>query len=252
MAKGSAHIGVKSSQLITNKILTHQAFSPISRNFTMLNATFMARRLHEAMVVSFLSLSRLTIASPAFAASLDFSIWDKSGDVFSNLTETTLTNAFADGSDDAVNYNLSGNNPTDISSLETFLALEPGELGDDATEGSAIKTALNILAGDVFSFDYSFLNYDTVKSDRAIVTIDGSVIPLTGSSPFSYTFATSGIYDIGIGVIDVNDVVNSSILSLTNASLTNPQSVPEPLTTLGSILAGSFGVMLKRKDSKKA
>ncbi|MBD2199479.1 MULTISPECIES: PEP-CTERM sorting domain-containing protein [Calothrix] len=218
----------------------------------MLNATFIVSKLHQAIVVSFLSLSSFTIASPTFAASLDFSTWDKSGDVFSNLTETKLTNAFTDGSDDADNYNLSGNDPTDISLLENFLALNPGKLGDDATEGSAIKTALNVLAGDVFSFDYSFSTYDTVSSDRAFATIGNLVFSLTGSTPFSYTFATSGIYNIGIGVIDVNDVVNSSTLSLTNASLTNPQSVPEPLTTLGSILAGSFGVMLKRRDSKKA
>ncbi|MEA5566033.1 PEP-CTERM sorting domain-containing protein [Anabaena sp. UHCC 0399] len=218
----------------------------------MLNTTFMARRLHQAMVVSFLSLSSFTIASPTFAASLDFSTWETSGDVSPTLTETKLTNAFADGSDDAVNYNLSGNDPTDINSLETFLAINPGNLGSDATEGSAIKTALNVLAGDIFSFDYSLLTYDTVSSDRAFVTIGNSVFSLNGSTPFSYTFATSGIYDIGIGVIDVNDVVNSSILSLTNASLTNSQSVPEPVTTFASILAGGVGLMLKRKDSKKA
>ncbi|MBD2527126.1 PEP-CTERM sorting domain-containing protein [Nostoc sp. FACHB-133] len=97
--------------------------------------------------------------------------------------------------------------------LRTFLGLNVGALSIDATEGSAIKTALNV-----------------------------------------HTFATSGSYNIGIGVTDVNDTFGSSILSLTNASVTNsnPQPVPEPLTTLASILAGGFGVMLKRKDIKKA
>ncbi|WP_138505533.1 PEP-CTERM sorting domain-containing protein [Nostoc sp. PA-18-2419] len=219
----------------------------------MLDATFIKRRMKKAMVFSFLGLSSFTIASPSFAASLDLSSWDKSGDVFAVSSQATLTNAFSDGSDDTSNYNVSSNDPTDINSLETFLGLNSGDLGLDATEGSGIKQALNVLAGDVISFDYSFLTYDTLFSDRAFVTISNSVIPLTGSSPFSYTFATSGIYNVGIGVIDVDDTSASSVLSLTNASLTNanPQPVPEPLTALGSILAGGFGAMSKRKYLKK-
>ncbi|MEH2091788.1 hypothetical protein CDG77_31440 [Nostoc sp. 'Peltigera membranacea cyanobiont' 213] len=220
----------------------------------MLNATFIKGRIHKAMVFSFLGLSSFTIASPSFAASLNLSNWDKLGDVVAVPSQAMLTNAFADGNDDADNYNVSGNNPDYISSLETFLSLNPRSLGLDATEGSAIKTALNVLAGDAIGFDYSFLSYDTFSSDRAFVTISNSVIPLTGSEPFSYTFATSGIYNVGIGVTDVNDTFGSSILSLTNASVTNsnPQPVPEPLTTLASILAGGFGIMLKKKDIKKA
>ncbi|MBD2495818.1 PEP-CTERM sorting domain-containing protein [Nostoc sp. FACHB-280] len=100
--------------------------------------------------------------------------------------------------------------------------------------------------------------YTSIR-DRAFVAISNSVITLTGSSPLSYTFATSGIYNIGIGnigigIVDVDDTVGSSILSLTNASVTNtnPQPVPEPLTILGSILAGGIGVMLKRKHTKQA
>jgi hypothetical protein len=219
----------------------------------MLATTFIKQRIHKAIVFSLFSLSGVTIVSPSFAASLDLSSWDKSGDVFAVPSQATLTNAFSDGSDDADNYNVSSNDPTYINSLETFLGLNSGDLGLDATEGSAIKKALNVLAGDVISFDYSFLTYDTFSSDRTFVTISNSVIPLTGSSPFSYTFATSGIYNIGIGVIDLNDTFGSSTLSLTNASVTNanPQPVPEPLTTLGSILAGGFGAMLKRKHLKK-
>ncbi|MBE9000544.1 MULTISPECIES: hypothetical protein [unclassified Nostoc] len=37
----------------------------------------------------------------------------------------------------------------------TFLGLNAGALSIDATEGSAIKTALNVLAGDAISFDYA-------------------------------------------------------------------------------------------------
>lgn len=220
----------------------------------MLIATFIKRNINQAVVFSFLSLSSFTIASPSFAASLDLSNWDKSGDVFAVPSQATLTNAFSDGSDDADNYNVSSNDPTYINSLETFLGLNSGNLALDTTEGSAIKKALNVLAGDVISFDYSFLTYDTFSSDRAFVTVSNSVIPLTGNSSFSYTFATSGIYNVGIGVVDVDDTFGSSTLSITNALVTNgnPQSVPEPMTTLGSILAGGFGLILKRKHIKPA
>ncbi|MBD2302711.1 PEP-CTERM sorting domain-containing protein [Nostoc sp. FACHB-190] len=215
----------------------------------MLNANALKQKIQKAVVFGFLSLSGFTVVSPSLAVSLDFSTWDKSGDVVAVPNQATLTNAVADGSDDFNNYNVSSSNPTYISDLETFLALNLGDLGLDATEGSAINRALNVLAGDVFSFDYSFLTYDTVSSDRAFVTISNSIIPLTGSSPFSYTFATSGIYNIGIGIVDVDDTAGSSILSLTNASLTNPnaQPVPEPLTTLSSILASGFAVFLRRR-----
>lgn len=215
----------------------------------MLATTFIKQRIHKAIVFSLFSLSGFTIVSPSFAVSLDLSTWDKSGDVFAVPGEATLTNAFSDGSDDTSNYNVSSDDPTYINSLETFLGLNSGDLGLDATEGSAIKTTLNTLAGDVISFDYSFLTYDTLSSDRAFVTISNSVIPLTTSSPFSYTFTTSGIYNIGIGVVDVDDISGSSILSVSSANYQS-KSVPEPAIILGCIIASSFGVKLKRKEIK--
>jgi hypothetical protein len=214
-----------------------------------LATTFIRQKIQKAIVFSLFSLSSFTVVSPSFAASLDLSSWDRSGDVVAVPGQATLTNAFSDGSDDASNYNVSSNDPTYINSLESFLSLNSGNLGLDASEGSAIKKAFNVLAGDIISFDYSFLTYDSFSNDRAFVTINNSVIPLTGSSPFNYTFATSGIYNIGIGVVDVDDTFGSSILSVNSA---NFQSVPEPSIILGSILAGGFGVMLKRKHIKKA
>jgi hypothetical protein len=217
----------------------------------MLATTFIKQRIHKAIVFSLFSLSGLTIVSPSFAASINLSSWDRSGDVVAVPGQATLTNAFSDGSDDASNYNVSSNDPTYINSLETFLGLNSGDLGLDGTEGSAIKRTFNALAGDVISFDYSFLTYDTFSSDRAFVAISDSVIPLAGNSSFSYTFATSGIYNIGIGVVDVDDTFGSSILSVSNANYQS-KSVPEPSIILSSILAGGFGVMLKRKHLKKA
>lgn len=217
----------------------------------MLATNFIKQKIQKAIVYSFFSLSSFTLISPSFAANIDLSSWDRSGDVISVPDQATLTNAFSDGSDDADNYNVSGNDPTYINSLETFLGLNPGDLGLDATEGSAIKRTFNVLAGDVISFDYSFLTYDTISSDRAFVTISNSVIPLTGSSAFSYTFTTSGSYNVGIGVFDVDDTFGSSILSVSRANYQS-NSVPEPSIILGSLLAGSFGAILKRKGIKKA
>lgn len=214
----------------------------------MLATTLIKQRIYKAIMFSLFSLSSFTIVSPSFAASVDLSSWNKSGDAIAVPGQANLTNAFSDGSDDASNYNISSNNPTYIDTLETFLGLNSGDLGLDATEGSAIKKAFNVLAGDIISFDYSFLTYDTFSSDRAFVTIGNSVISLAGNSSFTYTFATSGVYNIGIGAVDVDDTFGSSKLSVKNA---NYQSVPEPSTTIGCLLASGFGVMFKRKYKKK-
>ncbi len=217
----------------------------------MLATTFIKRRVQQVMIFSLLSLSSFTVASPSFAVSLTLNNWERLGDVVTP-GQATATNALADGSDDTVKYNVSGNHPAYINSLETFLGLNSGDLGLDATEGSAIKTALKVLDGDVISFDYSLLTYDASSTDRAFVTISNSIIPLTGNSTFSHTFAKSGTYNVGIGVVDVNDYIGSSKLSVTNANYqpVSSQPVPEPLTTLGSVIAIGFGVMCKRKQIK--
>ncbi|UKO97844.1 PEP-CTERM sorting domain-containing protein [Nostoc sp. UHCC 0870] len=132
----------------------------------MLNTTFMARRLHQAMVVSFLSLSSFTIASPAFAASFDSSI-------------------------------ISGNDNTSGNDNIPSSLLSPGGVG--------LVKPIELPQG---------LSWESYLNDS------------------EYQFVLLG-----------------TSASVTNA---NSQSVPEPLTTLGSILAVGFGLMLKRKDSKKA
>jgi hypothetical protein len=215
----------------------------------MFATTLLTRRMQKAIVFSLFSLSSVITASPSFAASLDLSSWGRSGDVVAVPGQATLTNAFSDGSDDASNYNVSGIDPTYINSLETFLDLNPGDLGIDAAEGSAIKKAFNVFAGDSISFDYSFLTYDLINADRAFVTIGNSVISLAGTSTFNYTFGTSGLYNIGIGVVDVDDIVGSSQLSVRNAHY---QSVPEPSAVLGFVLASGFGITLKRKQINKS
>ncbi|BAZ10923.1 hypothetical protein NIES4071_27470 [Calothrix sp. NIES-4071] len=205
----------------------------------------------KAITYSIFAASSTMIASPAFAASVNFSNWTGSGDFTTSLNQATLTNAFSDGSDDGgANYNVSGNNPNFfIDDLETFIGIAPGSLGVDATEGSVIKTIFTgVQAGDVFSFDWDFLTYDTVNADRAFVAIGNSILNLTSGTPFSYTFNTGGNYTVGIGVIDVNDTTGSSRLALRNG---NYEPVPEPLTVFGSLAAFGFGAAMKRRLQKK-
>lgn len=205
----------------------------------------------QVIAYSIFGLSSITIASPSLAASVDFNTWTGSGDFVTAPNEATVTNAFLGGSDDGGSeYNISGTNlPTFIGDLESFLDLNPGDLGIDATEGSAIKTVFTgVKAGDVFSFDWLLTTFDTANTDRAFVSINNFVQTLNTSSPFSYTFANSGIYQIGIGIVDVNDSAGSSTLAVRDAKY---QSVPEPTTILGSLVAVGWGVMYKRRQVKK-
>jgi hypothetical protein len=191
---------------------------------------------------SLLSLGTLTLASPTYAISLDLSTWDSIGDVTNS--PTTLN---------------SGTNSTvstggGVGSLDGFLDITPGSLDSLAPGsnfgspfGSAIKkTFTSINAGDIFSFNWDFSTNDI---DSAFVTINNSVIALTGSYSFSYNFTTAGIYNIGIGVVDVDDAFGKSTLTVSNANL---QAVPEPGTMLGLLTGMSGGVGMLRRFGKKA
>lgn len=195
--------------------------------------------------------SSLAASVPAQAASLDLSTWTIYGDAVLSPNSATITNALADGTDDDINLNVSGSDPLDVDTLETSLGLPPGTLGFDAQEGSAIGTLLSsINAGDVFSFDWSFNDFDVL--DFGFVTIDDTsttgldlpVFNLTGSTPFSYTFAAGGNYRIAIGVIDQTDFIGSSVLNVSNAQLI---PIPTPALLPGLIGLG-LGVWRKRKE----
>ncbi|MEC4813125.1 MAG: PEP-CTERM sorting domain-containing protein [Scytonema sp. PMC 1069.18] len=218
--------------------------------------SLLKRSSRKVVTFGLFGLGSVTIASPAFAASIDLSNFQTSGDV-GNVTpdQATITNAVSssnpqypddfDGSGNPVNYNVSGSEPTYISDLETFLGVSQGALGLDATEGSAIRTAnpISFLAGDTFSFDFDFVTNDDPGSDFAFVTIGSSILSATGSR-FEYIFPTAGSFNIGIGVIDGNDTARSSQLVVRNADV---KPVPEPLTIMGSLTAIGMGVRLRQR-----
>ena len=214
----------------------------------------------------------LVFANPAQAVSIDLGSFTRVGDVEFTGNQANISTASSTAQDDfsqpAGRFNYSGNNPVAAGTpLETAVGVTPGALDNDlfnaAFEGSAITTNLNVRKGDRLSFNWNFLTNDTFD-DYAFFVANGVITKLadvsnavnnstnfnseTGARTFNYTFANAGNYQVGIGVVDIADVNSTSALQINNAQ-TEP--VPEPFTILGTAVAGGFGVMLRRKRSKK-
>jgi len=193
----------------------------------------------QVLTATFFSFGSLVITNPAFAASIDLTTWQQTGDVATSSGQVTFTTGtYAN---------------TDVDDLESFLGVTLGSLSNTlaptsfvgVTQGSAIENTLsNIQAGSTFSFSW---NFTQDGNDSAFVTVGNSVVALSGNSPFSYTFNSPGNYTIGIGAVDVDDVIGVSTLTVSNASLQSSQSVPEPITLLGSLAALGFGTAMRRR-----
>lgn len=191
---------------------------------------------------SLLSFGTLTIANPSYAVTLDLTTWNTIGDAALNSSTQGTIN--------------SGTEPTVTTgggsgSLEQFLTIPSNSIVDaipNAVFGSAIKKTYAVNSGDVFSFNYTF---STPDSDVAFMTINNIIATLTASSPFSYSFTSAGNYNIGIGVVDVNDSIGQSTLIVTNANIqAGTESVPEPTTMLGLFTGLGFGAAMKRRFRK--
>ncbi len=208
------------------------------------------------IAIGLASLGSLALNTPAQAFS--FNTWTPYGDVTSSSNTATLTNAAPGGIDDGgIIRNVSGNAPQDIFTLESNLGLS-SVLQDNPIEGSAIQISQLAQAGDSFSFNWLFTTYDPgnpafpIRPDRGFVAINNGSSPVVtyltpGSpSPFSYTFATAGNYTISIGVFDQDDVVNSSVLSVSNAQYI---AVPTPALLPG--LVGMGLATLRRHRGQK-
>ncbi|BAZ87824.1 hypothetical protein NIES806_40550 [Dolichospermum compactum NIES-806] len=183
-------------------------------------------------------ISSMAISAPAYSINLvNLNTFNSIGDVISNNT------VISSGSPNTVE--ISGGTGT----LEDFLGIDPTNFSTvipDNTFGSAIKSTFsNINSGDVFSFQWQF-NQD--NQDQAFVAIANNIQALTGNNgTYSYTFTSPGSYNIGIGVVDVNDTTGQSTLTLSNAQI---QAVPwetDTLPILGSTILFGIGVWAKRK-----
>jgi hypothetical protein len=181
----------------------------------------------------------------AQAASLNLSTWTPVGDVQLNSSQARMSNAFSDGLDDSVNRNLSGANPVTVDALESELSLPQLTLGNDALEGSGLKTVLNgVMAGDTLSFNWSFQTFDPEFIDRAFFAVDNTVFNLNTGNSFSYRFATPGNYRVAFGVIDVDDTTGSSILTVADANI---RPIPTPVMIPGLAVVGLKVLKNKRR-----
>jgi hypothetical protein len=154
-----------------------------------------------------------------------------------------------------------------------------------ATDGSGLTQQLTFLETTDFTFNWRFFTNDEIFTvggmdfgDYAFLAINGSVTntfgpfanPGPASSPqptcssgsqcqyvsevsgdFSRRFAP-GTYAIALGVVDVDDVTNSSAFSLINAQLNEvtATSIPEPASPMSLVALGTLGtgLLLKRKQ----
>lgn len=191
-------------------------------------------------------------ASPSQAAVItisDFSGWQSIGNV-SFSTNNQQATVSSGGVADAA--------------IESFLGLANGSLdavnSQNTTIGSAIKNTIAVQAGDILRFDWLFQAGDFLPyNDFSFYSIGSSVyeladVQLVGNfgeiaSQTSYTFTTDGTYTIGFGVIDTLDQSLPSDLIIGRFGGSEP--VPEPITILGSLTAGAFGVALCRKQKRQ-
>ena len=194
----------------------------------------------------------------AQAATTALTGWTVLGDVASNGTTLSLTTAFLDGgaSGDAP-ANLSGESAVGIDLLEAAAGVPVYglDLSDTqaGTEGSLASQSFTVLAGQTLSVDWSFATLETgmqspVIEDRAFVVIDGVVTTLAtysapgaGTQSFSRTFAQGGSVALAFGVIDTDDYLAVSALTIGNLQLAPVTAVPEPVTSV--LLLAGLGVI---------
>ncbi|WP_193371565.1 type I secretion C-terminal target domain-containing protein [Pelagibius marinus] len=144
--------------------------------------------------------------------------------------------------------------------IEAFLGLEGGAIDGvvygDATDGTAIKTTLELEAGDHVEMTFNFLDAENggpgeFFNDFAFVTINGEVFPIasvsdanedtfaiylgedfiltwseeSGYFTFSGTADFSGTYEIGVGVMNLNDNAVDSALLVDDLIVTRGEEV---------------------------
>lgn len=217
------------------------------------------------------------LAAPAFAQVANggftsaLSGWTAVGDASVRDSAGYVTNAALAFDDDDLGagfHNFSGAEPVSAADLETALGLAADALSPDAGggvfayEGSALFQTVTVQAGDVLSFDWTFLSNAASGPDYAFVVIDGTVFDLgsgatlsagsthgfgftSGAQTFvSSPFAVGGAITVGFGVVDVNDFSSSSALSFDNVSVS---AIPEPSSAAALAGAGMLALAAARR-----
>ena len=120
--------------------------------------------------------------------------------------------------------------------ITSFLGLDAGALNamgnGNATTGSALKTTVNVEAGDVVHFDWAFIATDYLPyNDFSVAVIgNGQVLELadiqavgnfgtTGWQSFDYTAPTDMVLVVGVAVTNVLDSAGSPQLLIDNLTV---------------------------------
>lgn len=194
-----------------------------------------------------LSLQSFTLPEPSPNATVingSFETGDFMG--WTTLGETSIATAAFGASPTDKTYQalLSTTGVTFADSIiEDFLGLEAGSLDNlgngNAISGSAIRQTFTAKAGDILTFDWNFLTNEEVPpafNDFSFVSMSeiskladsffpsfvNSITPFvkeTGFQTFSFTIPTTGLYSLGIGVIDTGDSIFDSGLLVDNFTL---------------------------------
>lgn len=187
------------------------------------------------------AMAMLFVASGANAAAVTIGDVTKSGDDF------VIT---------------SGPGGVSVGALESFAGFAPGALtaeGLGVVEGgSALKSTVEVAAGDTLTFDWVWSSNETdsfwndfafvglslfgVQDVIASVAMTGS----SGSDSFSWVAGAAGVLTYVIGVADVGDQFVTSQLTVSKLS---PVPVPAAALLFGSALLGFAGFSARRKVS---
>ncbi len=157
----------------------------------------------------------------------DFTSWQTLGVAYIQSGSAPEGNFHASLNSDSGNWN---------DDIEAFLGVNSaaidGITNGNPTNGSAIKTTLALNAGDTVSFDWLFATSDYVPyyDNSFFLTLNGSLQQLadvgivgsfgnSGWQTQSFTVSTSGIYDIGFGVVNEGDWGVNSVLSIDDVEI---------------------------------
>jgi hypothetical protein len=223
----------------------------------------------NAIILSAASFSGIAMSTTASHATVvdfspvDFSIWNRSGDVAPGLGQVNLsTNALQndDFPQNDSNFNFSGTPAVaarPFPNLQNFLNVAPEalDINGEAFEGSAIQFPYIAHTGnEEFRFSFDFQTNETAN-DFAFYRIGNNapqVLTSTANSSGGLTlsFNQPGTFNVAIGVVDTGDFSATSRLLISNAQ-TNAEPVPEPLTILGSLTALGLGATMRRRFQKQ-
>lgn len=123
------------------------------------------------------------------------------------------------------------------------------------TDGSAVKTALTLHAGDVVSFNWTFATTDWAPyKDFAFASVNGSAFMLadtqsvgnvgaSGAHTFTYTAPVDGTYTIGAGVMNDQDQNMNSYLEVDHLAVNGVtvQNFANGLTGLNGVTSTALG-----------